>query len=693
MFPFGSFTHRLGETAGRLVTFEGYAPSEGTAAFVLGSDAEGVFVKLRGGDFFETGQYGDLLTGVVNFVRARLFVRPPTTMPLGVSWRVSARVDTLVDATARVVYPITDLGRNGELYDLAVPVRGTGTTNSSPTYRLELVVVGQSGAAASITAYNATTKEITITGLTNQEPGSVRRIITLSGAASAANNGQFVITAYISASSVRAIAVGGVAADANNGAIAWVVDTFEVELPGVYLDSVVLDTATNRPEIINRIPHPDETGVRVNAPIELELSDPNDTVFAQGQITTVSVYVAGVLAYTGTTASGTFQPGFDGPASSRDDTIDGGRGLRLVIDPTTNFQPLTPVAVRVLANVVGVFATAEWNYTFTTEDLIAPAVVSAVATGLRTVRVTFAEAVKAADPTAVDDALNPANWAITRLSTSVDDGLPSFLPVVVSATAVAGTIELVFDDNMTGGSLYQVTVSSVEDIFGNPATPPTNAAAFYGYACPAPSGRRFQLLEWVPDMNVAEDLSRDLERFVKCFQEVTDVLLCDIDDWTRILDPDTAPEEFVDAMLVDLGNPFTFDLTLNDKRRLIRVLVPIYQQKGTEAGIINAVRFFLGVEVELHYPAFEGPWLLGVSELGVGSLLSTGDTRTRLSFQIESPVNLTDDQREKIIKIANYMKDARTHLIEPILEPTVVPANPNHWEIGLSELGSTTLLH
>lgn len=564
------------------------------------------------------------------------------------------------------------------------------------TFKLSLTL---GGAEIDITSAGTGTHKarsgfMVLDGLTNQEPASVGRVIDVSGAASAGNNGQFVIVEYISAASVKVANIGGVAPDANNGTLVWSIDTFEVELPGVYVDSIVLDTTVNRPEIVNRIPYPNETGVRVDSNIEIEITDPNVSVFFQGQIGFTEVYVDGVLAYTGNTLTGTFQPGFDGPESSRDDTIDGARGLRLVIDPTTNFDPLTTVNVQVFADTAGVFTVAEWNYSFETEDLIAPALVEAQATGLRTVKVTFSQNVKVDDPTATDDALNPANWAVTRLSTSIDDGLPSYLPTIVSVNFVGSTVvELVFDDNMTGGAQYQVTVENVEDVFGNTVSIPTNVAAFYGYACPVPAGRRFELLDMLPAMNREEDYSRDLEKFIKCFQEVTNVLLCDIDDWTRILDPDTAPEEFVDAMLYDLGNPFDFDLSLNDKRRLIRVLVPIYQQKGTEAGIINACRFFVGVELELHYPAFEGMWLLGVSELGVNTLVSTADAHTRLSFQLESPVVLTDAQRLKIIKIALYMKDARTHLIQPIIEPEEVPPEPDHWALGLSNLGVNTHLH
>jgi hypothetical protein len=63
---------------------------------------------------------------------------------------------------------------------------------------------------------------VTITGLQNMTANSVGGFITISGAASAANNGTFLITEFVSATSVKYANAAGVAADANNPAIAWV---------------------------------------------------------------------------------------------------------------------------------------------------------------------------------------------------------------------------------------------------------------------------------------------------------------------------------------------------------------------------------------------------------------------------------------------------------------------------------------
>lgn len=80
-------------------------------------------------------------------------------------------------------------------------------------------ITGQTGAAANITT--VTSGIATITGLTGMTGQSVGRMLTLSGAASASNNGTFLIVAFTSATSVDVANASAVASDANNGAITW----------------------------------------------------------------------------------------------------------------------------------------------------------------------------------------------------------------------------------------------------------------------------------------------------------------------------------------------------------------------------------------------------------------------------------------------------------------------------------------
>ena len=173
-----------------------------------------------------------------------------------------------------------------------------------------------------------------------------------------------------------------------------------------------------------------------------------------------------------------------------------------------------------------------------------------------------------------------------------------------------------------------------------------------------------------------------------------------IDRWTNIIDPDVCSEAFLDAILVDLGNPFEFgDLTVTEKRRLVRILVQIYKAKGTGQGVIDVIRFFLGIEVEID--VFNGSgWELTTDDVdpSIGdelsqqgedapdpAVLGPGDQALLYTFVVVSPQNLTDDERDRMMEIVEYMKPAHTH--HRISEPSSTE-EIDHVELGLSELGS-----
>lgn len=105
-------------------------------------------------------------------------------------------------------------------------------------------------------------------------------------------------------------------------------------------------------------------------------------------------------------------------------------------------------------------------------------------------------------------------------------------------------------------------------------------------------------------------------------------------DFQKILDPDQAPADFIDLMLEHLGNPFTrVNLNLTQKRKLAKFLVPIYRQKGTAAGIINAVRFLTGIELTIEDPHGDPEgiqWEVGISEVGYSTYVGGDSAKCNL---------------------------------------------------------------
>lgn len=456
-------------------------------------------------------------------------------------------------------------------------------------------------------------------------------------------------------------------------------DVVEVELPGVYIDQLVFDEATEALLLMNMVPDKGTTGNAVDTNVFFEVFD---TTGSTVDASTLNVTIDGVAAI----IDGAFQAGFDGPASAvSGDATD---TLSITIDPTADFDSEAVVVVDVsVENNAGTHSLVE-TYVFKIADVTAPKLLVAHALDHMTVRVEFDEPMTAEDASAAADALNPENYAFTTSSK------PAVPIVAVSVAKVSDTLfDITLDIEMTPGAVYTVTVENAEDFFGNPIVAPDNDAEFSGYVCPAPEEREFRLWDMVPPLQKQQDDGNGTyELTIACFQEVTDLLLCLIDRFAEFFDPDYAPEVAVDAMLADLGNPFAFSLALADKRRLLRSLMTLYRQKGTAVGIVNAVRFFLGIEVEiepLNDPA--DYWKLGEDELGEDTYLGPSEQYLLYSFRIIAPYALSETQRKQITDIAEYMKPAHEHLVE-IKEPEL-PIVIDHWELGLSLLGNETDLH
>jgi phage tail-like protein len=312
-------------------------------------------------------------------------------------------------------------------------------------------------------------------------------------------------------------------------------------------------------------------------------------------------------------------------------------------------------------------------------------VVGAQARELARVRVSFDHEVQQADPAAAGDALNPARYALNRLSAPA-------VAVVVGAVepVTSSAVDVLTDIPLTPGASYRVDVEGVTDATGTAIGAADGSAIFAGFLPPRPANRVFDLYRFLPEINRREDETGDLQRFLACLQEVTDLVLVDIDRFTDILDPDLAPEPFVDLMLGELGSPFAFDLSLVDKRRLLNVLVVMYREKGTAVGITNAIRFFLGLEVQITTYAGEA-LALGDSLLGEDWVLGPSSRFAALAFEVASPRLLGTEERRRLRQIVAYLKPAQTHfarLVEPVPPETVDPV-----ELGQSELGESWILH
>jgi phage tail-like protein len=158
----------------------------------------------------------------------------------------------------------------------------------------------------------------------------------------------------------------------------------------------------------------------------------------------------------------------------------------------------------------------------------------------------------------------------------------------------------------------------------------------------------------------------------------------------NVVDHSTAPVDQVDLMLADHGNPFRFDLTLDQKRALLELLHPIYQLKGTEQGILLLTDFFTDVTITDVRPYTETSWIMGESYMGVDTFMGPSLAANLYSFEVIVDQALTDEERAQLISLIDYIKVAHEHAF--ITEPAT-PTFIDHWDMPLSELGVNTILH
>ncbi|RTL06465.1 hypothetical protein EKK58_05790 [Candidatus Dependentiae bacterium] len=455
---------------------------------------------------------------------------------------------------------------------------------------------------------------------------------------------------------------------------------YEFELAGAEIDAVEEDTSDYNPGIANRIPEPGADKIHPFRWITFDLFDTGpDGV----DLNRTTVKVAGEVIY----ENGSFVGSWAG-SSTVDDV---GYGKRFSCAPGPSYGSDNEVLVEVESAVIGgLNATLVTSWTFHTIDFTRPHVASAFQLSPRSVRVTFSEEMRRLDDGDASDALNVANYTIELISDP-----PAVIPQVIGVIPdddVASVILLLSDD-VTHKTTYRVVVANVHDTSMNVIDDP-KSATFSTITRTDVLGRDWWLIRKLPAGLVETDtkLGGILRKFIACLQILFDELLADIDGWPEIFDPDLAPEQFVDAMLEDLGNPFPFVLDENTKRQLALLLVPLYQQKGTDQGMIDAIRLFLGIDVTIVSPGLDDIWTLDESELDVDTNLGTADLRTIYSFDVISPIALTEEQRQQIRAIVAYMRRAPTHL-RFIIEPDPPPLVPDHWELGLSELETESTLH
>lgn len=448
--------------------------------------------------------------------------------------------------------------------------------------------------------------------------------------------------------------------------------SYDVELPGVYLDAFVSAVPGQNPLVACRDPRVDDVNVNDDTEIFFNVFGIADAL--TGVTIRVDGSIVGVLDGVGAVNAVTTAVGWTVYALAADSTT-----TRYRLTRATPFASEAVVVVEVEASTAVNTTTTTWS--FTIADTEGPRLLTAEATALLEVTLTWNEQLP-------DSALDPALYTL-----SLESDPPAFVPTVLDVRREdAERVVLVLDQPATTGATYLVTAAGVVDMFGNAVEAPYDTATWTTYVPSlAPENRLLSLYQELPEAERDTDVSSELRLFCNILDEGLRAITAVVDEWPLIVvDPDTATEPFLDAILWELGDPFSWmNLPVAKKRVLARVMHALVALKGGGPGIVAAIRLLLGIEVQIHVYGW-GPAGLGEAIMGETFILGSDDEDDLYTFWVIVPEPLDADTENAMDQILKIMKVA--HERHLIVQPEEVFV-PDHWALGFSELGVETTLH
>ncbi|HEX3151499.1 MAG TPA: phage tail protein [Gemmataceae bacterium] len=107
---------------------------------------------------------------------------------------------------------------------------------------------------------------------------------------------------------------------------------------------------------------------------------------------------------------------------------------------------------------------------------------------------------------------------------------------------------------------------------------------------------RQSYLQYLPAVFQQDDESRDfLDRFLSIFQATFDDFDSRIDSMWRLFDPDSVPAKYFDWLAAWLQLPTDPTWPMAKKRAMLKKAAADYRQRGTVAGILQAIKDYAGV--------------------------------------------------------------------------------------------------
>lgn len=144
----------------------------------------------------------------------------------------------------------------------------------------------------------------------------------------------------------------------------------------------------------------------------------------------------------------------------------------------------------------------------------------------------------------------------------------------------------------------------------------------------------------------------DTDKFMNIFQYGIDLMRQDIAGMMDQYDYEKAEEQFLDLMIIESGFKINFVVTVQIKRKVVKTAADMLKKRGTDVGIIYAVKEILDIDITIDHGQKTG-FSLGNNSLGIDTLLGFGGYFLHLIIQ--SPI-LTADELDAMTKLVDFIK-------------------------------------
>ena len=145
--------------------------------------------------------------------------------------------------------------------------------------------------------------------------------------------------------------------------------------------------------------------------------------------------------------------------------------------------------------------------------------------------------------------------------------------------------------------------------------------------------------------------TEDTARFLDIFQYAFELMHQDITDFINIIDYEKAREKYLDMMLIETGWITDIPMSLDVKRKIVKVAEELYALKGTKPGLIKAPKYIMGLDIEL-FPFNDG-FQLNANSLGETTILGHGGITYYFAIVCRT---LSDEERLILRKITDFMR-------------------------------------